>query len=442
LRKKGFLLGVATLLSVSTFFYSCKNDEERLGLAGGNDPDVIVIDTFTVLTRTVAEDSFATHRLSLNILGATNSTTYGKNTAAVVVNFGLPDITNFEFPAGSVVDSVFLVMQYAGETLYDGDLNTALNFKAFELNDKVYLDSVYYSDRVFDFNPTPINNSTATFNLTDSVTVTFNGETKKQAPQLRLKLDNSTFGSKLVGGNAANFASNTAFKDFIRGIRVAIDNSTLGANDGVAAYLSLLNNNSGIHVFYNDTQSVVFPINDGSAIVSTYDHDFTGTPIQNQINNPADYNICYLQSMAGSRIRVDIPGLHKIVNDDNYAVVGAFIEFTPDIGGVGAGFEEPSRLLFLTRDSNNKSTLVVDAINEPSIYNGNYNSSEMKYTFGFPRHVQLIQSELKRTGVNINKGFFIRIPSDRPITAGRLAVNTQKNTPRGIRFKLHVIKVR
>lgn len=442
MRRKGFLFGVATLLSVSTFFYSCKNDEERLGLAGGNDPDVIVIDTFTVLTRTVPEDSFATHRLSLNILGALNSPTYGKSTADVIVNFGLPDITNFEFPAGSVVDSVFLVLEYGGTSLFDGNLNTSLNINAFELTEQVYLDSIYYSNRVFQQDNTPIVSTNTAFNLNDSFTELFKGVTTKQAPQLRLQLNNATFGAKLIGGTAANFASNTAFKDFIKGIRIAADNSTLGADAGVAPYLSLLNNNSGIHIYYNDTSKVVFPINDGAAIVSTYTHDFTGTPIEAQFNNPADYNIGYLQSMAGTRIRVDIPGLHKIVDDDNYAIVGANIEFTPDPIGVGAGFEEPTRLLFLTRDSNNQSTLVVDALNEPQIYDGNYNSSEMKYTFGFPRHVQLVQSELKQTGVNLNKGFFIRIPADRPITASRLPVNTQKNTPRGIKFKLHVIKVR
>jgi hypothetical protein len=441
LRRKAFLFGVATFLSVSTFFYSCKNDEERLGLSGGNDPDVIVIDTFTVLTRTVPEDSFATHRLSLNILGALNSTTYGKSSADVVVDFGLPDINNFEFPAGSVLDSAFLVLQYAGTSLFDGDLSTTLNINAYELSERVYLDSVYYSNEVFQINPTPISTANTTLNLFDSVSVTFKGDVTKQAPQLRLRLNN-TFGNKIVSGSASNFASNIAFKDFIRGIRITAENSTLGANGGVAAYLDLLNNVSGIHVYYNDTQSVVFPINDPSAIVSTYKHDFAGTPIETQFNNPADYNTCYLQSMAGSRIRVDIPGLQNIALDDNYAVVGANIEFTPDGIGVGTGFEEPSRLLFLARDSNNQGTLVVDALNEPLLYNGNYNSSEMKYEFNFPRHVQLIQSELKQAGRNINNGFFIRIPADRPITAGRLPVNTQKNVPRGIRFKLHVIKVR
>lgn len=442
MRKKTLLFGVATLLSVSTFFYSCKNDEERIGLSGGNDPDVILIDTFTVLTRTVPEDSFATHRLTLNILGALNSTTFGNSSADLVVNFGLPDITNFQFPAGSVVDSVFLVLQHAGETQFDGNLNTALNFRAYELDEQVYLDSVYYSNRVFQFNNSPINNSTTPFNLSDSFEYVFNGNTIKQAPQLRLRLDNATFGNKIINGSAADFASNTAFKDFLKGIRVSAGNSTLGANDGVAAFFDLLNNNSGIHVFYNDTQSVVFPIDDGSAIVSTYNHDFSGTPIQTQFNNPADYNIGYLQSMAGSRIRVDIPGLLNIALDDNFAIVGASLEITPDAGGVGGGFDEPSRLLFLARDSNNQSTLVVDAINEPDIYDGNYNSSEMKYTFGFPRHLQLIQSEIKQRGINLNRGFFIRIPADRPITAGHLAVNTQKNTPRGIKFRLHVIKVR
>jgi len=442
LRRKGLLFGVATLLCVSTFFYSCKNDEERLGLAGGNDPDIIVIDTFTVFTRTVPEDSFATHRQTLNIFGALNSTTYGKSSADVIVNFGLPDITNFEFPAGSTVDSAFLVLEYAGTSLYDGNLSASLNISAFELTEQVYLDSLYFSNRVFQFDNTPIGTANTAFNLTDSVSVSFNGSTQKQAPQLRLTLNNTVFTNKLISGTAANFASNTAFKDFIKGVKITTDNSALGANDGVAAYLDLLNNNSGIHIYYNDTQVVIFPINSGSAVVSTYAHDFTGTPIETQFNNPADYNICYLQSMAGSRIRVDIPGLSNIANDEDYAIVGANIEFSPDPIGVGAGFEEPTRLLFLSRDSTNRGTLVIDALNEPTIYNGNYNSSEMKYTFGFPRHIQFIQTELKQRGINLNRGFFIRVPADRPITAGRLPVNTQKNSPRGIKFKLHVIKVR
>lgn len=442
MRRKGFIFGVAALICATTFFYSCKNDEERIGIPGGNNPDVIVIDTFSVYTRTVPEDSFATHRLTLNILGALNSTTYGKSSAAAVMNFGLPDINNFEFPAGSQVDSVFLVLEYAGDDQYSGNINTPLNISAFELTETIYLDSVYYSNRQFQFDNNAIANYSGVFNLTDSVSVTHNGNTENQAPQLRLKLNNATFGNKIINGTAADFASNTEFKNFLKGIRVVADNGTLGANDGVASYLSLFSGLSGIHVYYNDTSFVQFPVDENSAVVSTYSHDFSGTPIETQFNNPGDYNLCYLQSMAGSRIRVDIPGLQKVALDDDYAIVGANIEFTPDIGGIGAGFDEPSRLLFLARDTNNQSTLVVDAINEPTIYNGNYNSTEMKYEFGFPRHIQLLHTEYKQTGEDLNKGFFIRIPADRPVTASRLPVNTQKNVARGIRFKLHVIKVR
>ena len=434
---------MAALLCASTFFYSCKNDEEKLGLDNGNGPNIEVVDTFTVYTRTVPEDSFATHRLTLNILGAINSSTYGKSKADLVANFALPNISNFSFPAGSKIDSVFLVLQYAGGSNYNGLLSTPLNIKAYEITERIYRDSVYYSNRNFPFDATPISNFTGRFNLTDSVKVNyFGGITETQAPQLRLRLDNFTFGNKLVNGSAANFASNSAFQDFIKGIRIAVDNSGLPQDDGVAAYLNLFTDLSGIHVFYNDSLFVQFPIDDQSAVVSTYTHDFTGTPIKAQFDNPADYNLCYLQSMAGSRILVEIPGLQNLALQGNYAVVGASLDFSPDFSGVGLGFAEPTRLLLLARDSNNKSSLVVDAISEADIYNGNFNSSKYSYNFNMPRHMQFMFTELVKNGIDYNKGFFLRIPADRPITATRLPVNTQKGTAQGIKFKLHVIKVR
>lgn len=444
MKRRGFFYGVAALFCASTFFYSCKNDNEQLGLNNGNGPEVTVIDTFSVFTRTVPEDSFATYRLSVNVLGAINSTTFGKSKAAIAMNFALPDINNFSFPAGSKVDSVFLVLKCAGTTQFNGNLATPLNIKAYEIAERLYRDSVYYSTKKYPFaSGTPIANYTGTFNVTDSVKVNyFGGITESQAPQLRLRLDNLTFGNKLINGSSVNFASNTAFQDFINGIIVSADNIGNPANDGVAAFFNLFSGLSGIHVFYNDSLFVQFPIDDQSAVANTYSNDFTGTPIQNQISNPANYDIGYLQSMAGSRILVEIPGLQKFNLDANYAIVGATLDFSPEVGSIGAGFAEPSRLLLLSRDSNNKSSLVVDAISDPDIYNGNYSSSKFRYSFNIPRHVQYMFDEYTQNGVNLNKGFFLRIPADNPVTATRLIVNTQKGIAQGMKFKLHVIKVR
>lgn len=445
MKKRVFFYGVAALFCASTFFYSCKNDDERLGINNGNGPEVTVIDTFTVYTRTVAEDSFTTYRLSVNILGAINSSTYGSSKAEVAMNFALPDINNFSFPAGSKIDSAFLVLEYAGTTQYNGNLNTALNIKAYEISERLYRDSVYYSTKTYPLaSGTPISTYTGKFNLYDSVLVEYFGGIKEtQAPQLRLRLDNFTFGNKLINGSSTNFASNTAFQDFINGILISVDKTALPQDDGVAAFLNLFSGLSGIHVFYNDSLFVQFPIDDQSAVISSYSNDFTGTPIQAQINAPADYNTCYMQSMAGSRILVEIPGLQKFASlNDKYAIVGASLDFSPEAGSIGAGFAEPTRLLLLARDSNNKSSLVVDAISDPDIYNGNFNSSRVRYNFNIPRHIQYMFDEYTKNGVDLNKGFFLRIPADNPVTATHLNVNTQKGVAQGIQFKLHVIKVR
>ncbi len=444
MKKRGFFYGVAALFCASTFFYSCKNDEERLGINNGNGPEVTIIDTFTVYTRTVPEDSFATYRLSVNVLGAINSTTFGKSKAEIAVNFALPNINNFSFPAGSKVDSVFLVLKYAGTTQYNGNLSTPLNIKAYEIAERLYRDSVYYSTKKYPLaSGTPIANYTGTFNVADSVKVNyFGGIVENQAPQLRLRLDNLTFGNKIINGSSVNFASNAAFQDYIKGIIISGENLGNPANDGVAAFFNLFNGLSGIHVFYNDSLFVQFPIDDQSAVANTYSNDFTGTPVQNQFDNPANYDIGYLQSMAGSRILVEIPGLQNFALNNKYAIVGASLDFSPETGTIGAGFAQPTRLLLLARDSNNKSSLVVDAISDPVIYNGNFNSSKFGYNFNIPRHVQYMFDEYTKNGVNLNKGFFLRIPADNPVTATRLIVNTQKGVAQGIKFKLHVIKVR
>lgn len=433
---------MVALFGASTFF-SCKNDSEQLGLNTGTSPGVTVIDTFSVFTRTVPEDSFATSSISLYVLGAINDNTFGKSLADVVVNFTLPTISSFTFPAGSKIDSVFFVMEYAGGTNYSGNLATQLNIKTYEVTENLYADSVYYSTRKFLYDNSPVGTTTTNFNLTDSVKISFNGTQSTQAPQLRLRLDNNTFGTKLVNATAANLATNTAFQDYIRGLRVAVDNTTLGANQGATAYMYLTNGLSGLHVYYNDTSFVFFPIDkDKSAFANTYTHDFTGTQAQVQFNTPGNYDKCYLQSIAGTRILVEIPGLNKLALDDNYAIVGANLVFSGDPSTIGLGFDAPSRLLLITRDSNNAVSVVVDAISEPDLYGGEYNETSQQYVFNIPRHMQLMFNEYRKNGIDYNKGFFLRVPSSNPVNGSHLVLDTEKGTARGIKFKLHVIKVR
>lgn len=435
---------VAALLCATTLFYACKSDEERLGLAGASNLDIIVIDSLEVFTRTVPEDSFVTYRLSVNVLGAINSDVYGKSNAGIAVNFALPDISGFAFPAGSKVDSIFLVMEYAGTNQYNGNINAAQTIKAYELNETLYRDTAYTSDKNFLAATTASGTYTGPFKVADSVSVSFKGKTERQAPQLRLKLDNATIGAKLIGAQPADFASTTAFQNFLKGLYINADNNAIPANDGGAAFFYLFKGLSGIHMYYNDTSFAKFPISEVSSSANTYTNNFVGTPIASQMNAQGDYNTTYLQSQAGTRVRIDIPGLLNPALE-NYAIVGAKLIISEDVSGTNTNFAPPTRLLFLYGDTNNNASLVVDAISEPALYGGNYNSNTKQYTFNFPRHVQLLYSELKNKGVDYNKGFYLRIPADNPVTASRLMLDTKKTTPaepRGIKFRLEVIKVK
>lgn len=431
-------------LCIITLIFSCKRDEEKLGLANNStNPAVTVIDTFTIKTRTVREDSVATHRLSYYLLGAINSSTFGKSNADVIVNFGLPSVSNFSFPAGSTIDSIFLVLPFASTTSFNGNASYQHTMKAYELTQNIFYDSVYYSTTNFSFNSANIGQQSLKFNLADSVKVNYaNGSSETQAPQIRMRLDNA-FGTKLVSGLPANFATTQAFQDFIKGIRVNADIFSVPTDDGSIAYLNVFNSAAGLHVFYNDTSYIKFPVTINiSATANKYTHDFAGTPIETQLNNPVDYNKTYLQSMSGTKVYVEIPGLDNLLPDDRYAIVGANLTFSADGPSIGPGFDAPTRLLLFAKDTNNTNTIVTDAISDPALYGGNYNSTARQYEFNMPRHLQQIVNTRKNTGLNLNRGFFLRIPSDNPVIASRLVVDTDKGTSRGIKFKLQLIKVR
>lgn len=432
---------MAALICVTTLF-SCKDNPGQIGLDTGGNANITVIDTFSVFTRTVREDSFISDQLSYYILGAINSNDFGKSQSGIAMNFALPAVPSFSFPAGSTVDSVFLVMEYAGTNQYNGNTATPLSFEVEEITEQLYIDTTYYSSRNIAVDPATVGLTTKLFNLADSVSITFKGTTQKQAPQLRIRLDNATFGNKLVSSPASNFTSNTVFQSFIKGLNVTVDNSLLPPNDGSAAWFALKRGISGIHVYYNDTQFVNFPVTDASSIINLYKHDYSGAAVENQLNTPGNYTTGYLQSMAGTRILVEIPGLDNLNLDGNYAIVGANLVVSADASGISTGFPAPTRLLFLSRDSAGEAGLVLDAGLEPTLYNGNYNSTALNYEFNFPRHLQYLITEKRDRGLNLNKGFYIRIPADNPITATRLLVDTQKGTARGIKLKLHVIKVR
>ena len=102
----------------------------------------VTVDTFDILTYTIADDSTITSNPVNVILGSYNDPKFGKFEAAFYTQVRLAGLSpNLGDPSTIAIDSFVLAMNYVG---YYGDLG-AQTFEVFELNE----DLNYNDDRHF-----------------------------------------------------------------------------------------------------------------------------------------------------------------------------------------------------------------------------------------------------------------------------------------------------
>ena len=430
---------VMTLLVLTHF--SCKKETGPVGMdVGDNDIGLNYIDTFTLVTRTVREDSVISHNLSYNLLGAFNSSVYGKNTASLYCNFTLPQ-SNFSFGNSPQIDSVVLILKYLKDDQYSGDLGDMMTVKVFEMTERLYSDSVYYSSRKFAAQNTPTLSTTLKVNLEDSIEVTEGTKKVKYAPHLRLTMGADLI-SRFLSANPSDLASNESFQNYLKGLYITVDNSALGPEDGVVALMNLKDGLSGITVYYNDSLNSHFSIGTSGVRVNEFSHDFAGSQANSQITSPQDYTETYLLSMAGLKTLIEVPGLNSLVEKGSVAVGNAFFEFHFDQGQISPDFAAFNRLLLVSRDSNGRNDFIADQLLEPALYGGALDASGSKYTFNITRHVQDILNQKTQQGKNVNRGFYLIVPVDNPVSSSRMTMDMTKGTNRGIKFRVALIKTK
>ena len=129
-----FRLLCACLLSIVAAT-SCKKHSDNVYLpsdATGDFDGYRHMDTLTVFTSTVREDSLRTDSLSHNLLGVINDPVFGESKASSFAQFRLPQVGNVI--SSQTLDSVVLFLQFTSPTAYYGDLNTNFGFKVYELD--------------------------------------------------------------------------------------------------------------------------------------------------------------------------------------------------------------------------------------------------------------------------------------------------------------------
>lgn len=440
----------ALLFSLSTLLlFSCKKKDDQVGvdfLPKGNNYSSVLVDTLDVVAYTIREDSIKIDSLSSNLLGAINDPRFGTSKASLYAQILLREI-NVDFGTNPTIDSVILSLARTTSVSGYGSYNTSQDFTIYRMAEIIEKEKSYYS------NYQPMIGSqigTWTTNLRSADTAWYyeDGSLKYQTNTFRIPLDNSLGDDFITNGE---FGSNEVFLNFLNGIAIVPETSGLNADEGSIVSIDKYSDNSKLIIYYSGGLRKEFDINSESQNISTYEISDRNPDITAQLNNPGThYNRIYLQAMAGTKLKLDIPGLLDLVADgEEIAINEASLTFKLEDGSNTTDYPAPSRLLLLQPsdvDSSNAFILdLVDVLVPPSSswvghtnYGGNFDEATNSYTFHFNRHLHSLLSNYLNSGEDANRGFYLIVPSDNPITPSRAVLDTD-NSGQVKNLKLKII---
>ncbi len=411
-------------------FVSCKKDGEL-------DPDfddgglaINFVDTFSITTQVVQEDSLRSDLSIYNLLGLYNDPIFGPMSSSIYTQVLLTGV-NLDFGTTPVLDSVVLTLDY--EALY-GDTASPMTVNVYELNAVLDKSNDYYSNQYTPYKPTAIGNLTFTPNLKDSVNVAFDGENK--APHLRITLNNS-FGQTILDGNdTTELNNNTNFTKFIKGLYIttadSVSNTSLSANQGSVVSLNMNSALSTVTIYYNDTSKYDFTINTDAVKYSRFAHNYSGTDVEAHLtNSPSkDTTITYVSTMAGVKTKLEIPNIKNIADNGAVVINKAELVVTVENGTEGS-FDTPLESISLVGiDENGDNFFLPDFFEGITHFGGSYDDDDKTYRFNIARHINDLVY-----GNGVDYGLYI-VANGGSITTRRSVLTSEKNTT--VKIKLNI----
>lgn len=352
----------------------------------------VSIDTLEVESFVVMEDSLIMWSPLKNLIesptlfiGSYDDPYMGKTQASTVAQIRLGNtITTTTFAGATTPDSVVLSFLYKD---INGDSTSMHHISVYELFDKLYTDSTYYSARTYSRSATTIGHADLIPSLTDSLVI--NNDTV--VPQLRIPIDTS-FGGRLMReyiSNPSTFASNTAFTDYFKGI-VMVDSA-----DGVGSIVTLTSTSS-LHlltIYFSGNKSYQFLIDAGAVRTSFFSHQYLP---MNSDNIPDDDLV--VASMAGLKDSLVINNIASLYDDGPVSISSARLIFELKDGSAPNKFKAHTNLLVFGSDSSGNNVATADANETSSYFGGLYDETQNKYTFNVARYVQQTLKKVVQNG--------------------------------------------
>jgi hypothetical protein len=406
LRGTGKALLLGSLISLS--FASCTNsDEIGLNLTPPGDRFHYVVDSTTVITAsTLRQDSVTTEKRTSSLIGCMNDPIFGKSTASLLTQLR-PTSNEVDFGKTPEIDSAVVLLKYQS---YYGDTTGLQSMRIYELKSDLYFDSTYYSNQrmtdfydpaapvgEFSYHPTP---------GLDSVLI-------------RLSDD---FGNKIIRTDTANLSTPATWLAFFKGLYFEAQPVDQG---GSIVYYNLTGGGSRLLLYYHnevsDSLQYEVAINTNCSWVNLFQHSYSGTPIENLINDSlTTHQEVYLQSMAGLRSKLTLQLPQTILDKINTGITINKAELIVTIADdpTVSLFPKPSSIRVFKAGANDKNEFIDDLLLGETYYGGGLNTKTSSYHFNVGRHIQ----NLVHPDPDIrlaNNGLFLVLTDER-ISANRL----------------------
>lgn len=454
---KFYKIGLLTMLIGLFILSSCENPEgvgleiDQAGQIQGS-----LIDSITVRSETIIEDSLSTTNLPKVPLAYLTDPIFGITEANIATSLGLPNGTKFTIPTGTItIDSAVLVLKYA-PGFYGDSLNSQYRINVHQLQEKPELKS-YFNTKEWNYNPTLIGGRSFNARPTKPIVISsiITGAVDSNitiSSQLRIPIDKQFINENIFQAGTSKLASEEAFNNHIKGLYVTLDKELTSGTGGSFYFLA---DSSSLDVYYRiasegkiDTTVSLFTINGVTA--AHIKHNYTGTPVAETLNeSTVSEDVSYLQGLAGLKVKISFPFLENFKQAaGNITLNRAELVITPTVP-VDNIFAPAPRFTLYRYDIANQRITVPDATaNDPRFiglgsFGGFYDATKKAYRFVITAYIQdLLRGRVKDYGTFISpadpNNFSSVDISPSILTAGRSVFGGGANTG-GFRMKLNVI---
>jgi hypothetical protein len=460
---KFFRLDLLTLLISLFILNSCKNqDTVGLGLNPSTQLNGTLVDTSTIFTNTVLDDTVITSGLTKTPLAYFSDPIFGLSEANIAGDLNLPGGIAYTPPTGTIViDSARLIVQYA-DGFYGDSTASSYTVNVFQLNEKFNGAATYYNTKQWNYNQSALLGSLTFNSRTHTAIKIYNiivGKPDtliKALPQIRIPISTNFINANLFNASTTTLANNSLFQNMVKGLYITLDKSkTTGPggvfmikSDTLAVYYRA-NNGSTI-----DTAVVNLPV---SHIAAQVKHTYSATIQAELNNNTSTRGTVYLEGLSGLRAKISFPNLlvnlrNNLLKKDSDIVLNRAELVITSVAGTDIPYKPAPRLTMYRLDLAHQRMVVEDAnigdvrSGGPGVFGGYYSPTLKNYHFIVTAYMQdLLSNKTVDYGTYVapidtaSTGYGVAPTPVLLSTGARAVAGGGANTTSPYRIKLNII---